>query len=232
MSPLVLLFDIDGTLVDTGGAGRRAMLRAFDAHAKGRDEAWKRLERIAFAGMTDRAIARAGLAAVDQEASDAALDAVLRTYLEHLVTEISQTPSYIIHPGVQEALARAKARPACGLGLGTGNLREGARLKLGKGGIYDAFAFGGFGCDHEDRAEILRVGAQRGAAHLGVALQSCRVVVIGDTPRDIAAAQAIGAECVAVATGRFTVEQLARHEPTNVFADLTAEGALAAVFGH
>lgn len=231
MSPLVLLFDIDGTLIDSGGAGRRAMLGAFETLAAGRDEARSGLNRIAFAGMTDRAIARAGLEAVGQPVTSEAIEEVLRTYLENLQQEIERTPSYIIHAGILDALEYAAGRAGCGLGLGTGNLRAGARLKLGKGGIFDRFSFGGFGCDHENRAEILRIGAQRGAEIVGAPLSSCRVVVIGDTPKDIAAATAIGAECLAVATGQFTEAELRQHRPKYVFPDLTSPRALEVLFG-
>ncbi len=205
MAPAVLLFDIDGTLIDTGGAGRRSMERAFADHT-GRGDA---CAALSFAGMTDRAIARAGLLAAGRQATDDEMDRVLARYVEHLAREVLASRGYRVHEGVLEALATAESRPACAVGLGTGNLERGARLKLARGGIHERFAFGGFGCDHEDRAELLRVGARRGAARLGVPLAACRVVVIGDTPKDVAAARAIGAECIAVCTGGFGPDALA-----------------------
>jgi phosphoglycolate phosphatase-like HAD superfamily hydrolase len=117
------------------------------------------------------------------------------------------------------------------VGLGTGNVREGARIKLSRAGLFERFSFGGFGCDAEDRAELLRIGAQRGAAQLSLPLSDCRVVVIGDTPKDIAAANAIGAECIAVGTGSFDVHALRSHGPRYVFAHLLESGALEALLG-
>ena len=110
-------------------------------------------------------------------------------------------------------------------------VRAGARAKLVRLGLYERFAFGSFGCDHEERARILEIGAVRGAALLGVPREACRVVVIGDTPRDVAAAQAIGAEAVAVATSAFTVDALHAAGATAAFADLRAPGVLEAVLG-
>ena len=94
------------------------------------------------------------------------------------------------------------------VGLGTGNVESGARLKLAPSVLADRFDFGGFGCDAEDRAELLAIGSERGARALGVSRAECRVVIVGDTPLDVAAAQRIGAECLAVATGGHDVDEL------------------------
>jgi phosphoglycolate phosphatase len=223
--PTVLLFDIDGTLLDTGGAGRRSMDQAFErCHAR-RDAC----AGIRFGGMTDRAIARAGLSAIGVEVTEASMNAVLDAYLEALAAELPSSPA-IVHRGIEAALDAGTAAGAA-VGLGTGNIREGARHKLERVGLHGRFSFGGFGCDHEVRSELLRAGAVRGAAKLGAPLEACRVVVIGDTPKDVAAAQAIGAECVAVATGGFTLADLIETKPTFAFADLSAEGALQAILG-
>jgi phosphoglycolate phosphatase-like HAD superfamily hydrolase len=224
MRPTVLLFDIDGTLLDTGGAGRRAIERAF-ARCHGKRDA---CSSFSFGGMTDRAICRAGLAAIGADATAAAIDALLEAYLEALADELAQSTRAKVHEGIEAALA-ASVRAGCAVGLGTGNIHPGAKLKLARVGLADRFAFGGFGSDHEIRSELLRIGAERGAAHLGMGVAECRVVVIGDTPKDIAAAQAIGAECVAVATGPFELQRLVEHRPTWAFASLAAEGALSAV---
>lgn len=225
--PTVFLFDIDGTLISTGGAGARAIARAFERLHLRRDAC----AGMAFGGMTDRAIARAGLTAIGAPCSEQDIDALLAAYLEILVEEVESAKEYRVHQGIQGALEAVLAKDACAVGLGTGNVREGARLKLAKVGIFDKFAFGGFGCDHENRAELLRIGALRGASILGAPLPECRVVVIGDTPKDVAAAKAIGAESVAVATGFVSVDALAACEPTRLFPDLTAPGALAALLG-
>src|SRR6185436_4340956 len=99
-------------------------------------------------------------------------------------------------------------------------------IKLGKVGLFERFAFGGYGSDHEHRPTLIRTGALRGAEQLGVPLEGCRVVVIGDTPSDVGAAQAMGAECVAVATGSFSVDALRGAGATWAFASLASAGAL------
>lgn len=227
MRPTVLLWDIDGTLLSTGGAGRRAMERAFDRHAGRRDAC----AAFAFDGMTDRAILRAGLLSIGHDATEDAIDALLAIYVEMLAEEMLAASDIRLHHGVIEALDAAARRAGCAVGLGTGNVRAGARAKLTRVGIYERFAFGGFGCDHERRDELLRIGAARGAARLGAPLEACRVVVIGDTPKDIAAAEAIGAESIAVATGRYDLAALAACAPTHLFRDLSAAGALEALLG-
>jgi phosphoglycolate phosphatase len=225
MKPTVFLFDIDGTLMDSGGAGRRSVNRAF-ATRHGRPDA---CAAISFGGMTDRAIARAGLAAIGVAATPEAIDDILAGYLEALAAELVDSRA-IVHAGIEEAVSAVCASGAA-VGLGTGNVRDGARLKLSRVGLHERFSFGGFGSDHEARDELLRIGAERGALALGAVASACRVVVVGDTPKDIAAAQAIGAECIAVATGAFTREALAACRPTRVFRDLAEDGALGALLG-
>jgi phosphoglycolate phosphatase len=227
MRPTVLLFDIDGTLVTTGGAGRRAMERAF-AQLHGRPDV---LASFSFAGMTDRAIVRRGLGALGVPSHDEAIDALLAAYLAQLAHEVEQVApaDYRLHPGVSEAVAAACARAGFAVGLGTGNVREGARVKLQRVGIFERFAFGGFGCDHEERAELLRCGARRGAERLGVALDACRVVVIGDTPRDVEAARDIGAHCIGVATGPYSSDALREAGADYTFPHLGSAQALRAL---
>jgi phosphoglycolate phosphatase-like HAD superfamily hydrolase len=224
--PTVLLFDVDGTLVTTGGAGRRAIERAFEALHGRRDAT----HSFPFDGMTDRGIVRQALVAIGQEVTDARIDQLLAHYLECLQEEIAlaEAQRYRVHPGMREAVAAGLAA-GMAVGLGTGNVERGARLKLQRVGLSEQFSFGGFGDDHELRPELIRAGAQRGAARLGVALAQARVVVIGDTPRDIDAAVAIGAECIGVGTGHWTVEQLKAHGATWAFADLTDPAALDAL---
>jgi phosphoglycolate phosphatase len=202
--PTVFLFDIDGTLVNTKGAGRRAMERAFELVA-GRRNA---VENLVFAGMTDRAIARLGLATVFPTVTEERIDQLLAAYLAALTEELSATSDSVIYPGCESLLAWIQTQPEVAIGLGTGNVRDGAMRKLEAVGLEHHFSFGGFGCDAENRAELLRHGAMRGAAKLAKTLEECRTVVIGDTPKDIAAAREIGAECLAVGTGRYSVSEL------------------------
>jgi phosphoglycolate phosphatase-like HAD superfamily hydrolase len=211
------------------GPGRRALERAFAA-LYGRST---RLLSMRLGGMTDRAIVRTALGDIagltDPEQIEAAIDAVLAVYVPLLEDELAVTVSLALLPGVKDVLDAVDGRPGVAVGLGTGNVREGARLKLSHVGIFDRFAFGGFGCDHEDRAEILRIAATRGAARVGAAVRDCRVVVVGDTAHDVAAARAIGAEAVTVATGGFTGAELIAAGASCAFDDLTAAGVLPAL---
>ncbi len=229
MRPTVLLFDVDGTLVTTGGVGRRALEIAFQ-RSFGRRDACRsfRLD-----GMTDRAIVRAGMQAIEVEPTEALIHQVLVDYLLVLAEEVAAAPTatYRVHAGMAETIEAAGAHREVALGLGTGNIREGARIKLERVGIYHRFPFGGFGCDAEDRNALIRRGAERGASLLGAPLDECRVVVIGDTPKDIAAARAIGAESIGVGTGSFSSEQLQAAGATRAFASLASPGAMEAVLG-
>jgi phosphoglycolate phosphatase len=226
MPPTVLLFDIDGTLVSTGGAGRRSMDRAFLEHSGTAD-----VLDFSFAGMTDPAIVRLGLSRAGRPADPDAIAAVLASYLRVLSEEVAAAEAFVVHLGVERALAEASAWAGYAIGLGTGNIRDGARVKLGRAGLFERFAFGGFGCDSEDRAELLAVGADRGAALLGTPRAECRVVVIGDTPKDVAAAHAIGAEAVGVGTGPYSARDLTECGARWAFSSLEDEGALGVLRG-
>jgi phosphoglycolate phosphatase-like HAD superfamily hydrolase len=227
MNPTILLFDVDGTLVRTGGAGRRAIEGALAEH--GADGA----ASFSFAGMTDRAIVRLALQSLGRPPSERDITTVLARYLELLAGEVAtaREDEYRVCPGIPAALDAAARSAACAVGLGTGNLEQGAFIKLGRVGLAERFRFGGFGSDAEPRDELLMIGAERGAKLLGVSRADCRIVVIGDTPRDVAAARAIGAECIAVATGPVAQDELVASAPDHLFADLGAPGALAALLG-
>jgi phosphoglycolate phosphatase-like HAD superfamily hydrolase len=226
MQPTVLLFDIDGTLVTTGPSPRKAIDRAFHA-AYGKEGAFD----FPFDGMTDRAIVRRALAGIGAAASEEAIDAFLLRYVELLHQELEAEPAYPLHHGMERALEVALAADGVAVGLGTGNIKAGARAKLDKIGLFDHFSFGGFGCDHELRPELIRIGAERGAQALGVPLASCRVVVIGDTPADVEAALAIGAACIGVGTGRYDPAQLLACGATHAFQDFRDPRALVALLG-
>ncbi|MBX3227702.1 MAG: HAD family hydrolase [Labilithrix sp.] len=249
--PTVLLFDLDGTLVSTGGAGRRAMAEAARIHGVPNV-----FDGFSFAGMTDRAIARyafnVGGFAPDTPTPDTALarsargasrplkrpllgplrgvvsdqdiEHFLETYVGLLEEELPRSEGYLVLPGVAALVRSLGDHRHLAIGLGTGNIKRGAYAKLVRAALGDAFAFGGFGCDAEDRTELLRAGAERGAARLGRPLAECRVVVIGDTPKDVAAAKGLAAECVAVATGGFTCAALRACGAEHAFATLAEPG--------
>ena len=225
MTPTVLLFDIDGTLLHGGGAGRRAVVRVFGEQFARREV----FDDVRFHGMTDRAIVRGGLLRAGLPADEAAIDAICAAYLAALAEEVPRAADFRVMPGAAALLDALSGRTGLAVGLGTGNLREGARIKLERAGLYHHFAFGGFGCDAEDRAELLRIGAERGARHVGSPLADCRLIVIGDTPKDVAAAQAIGARSLTVETSGFSAADLLAAGATWAFADLTAAGVLPAL---
>lgn len=199
----VALFDIDGTLMTTGGAGRRAMRAAFGEVV----DAPHALDDVKLGGKTDPMILREGLEVIGRAYDAALVEQILERYLERLEAEVARSPGYHVFDGVLTILDHAHALNAA-VGLGTGNVERGAQVKLARGALNDRFAFGGFGSDAEDRTELIRAGAERGAARLGRLLSECRVIVIGDTPRDVRAAHGIGAVCLAVATGGYDVSAL------------------------
>jgi len=171
---------------------------------------------VRFHGMTDRAIVRGGLERVGGPVDDATIDAICEAYLLALAEEVPRAEGFRVFAGVETLLDALAGRDALAIGLGTGNLREGARVKIERAGIAHHFPFGGFGCDHEHRPTIVRIAAERGAARLGV-------------PLDVDAARAIGADCVAVTTGGIDAATLAAAGATRVFDDLASDGVLAAL---
>jgi phosphoglycolate phosphatase len=174
---------------------------------------------------------QAGLELLGQDADPARVAAILDAYLAVLPDELARAAGFHVKPGVEALLAALVGRDDCAVGLGTGNLRAGAMLKLEHARLAAHFGFGGYACDAADRAELLRIGAARGAALLGAAPDACRVVVIGDTPRDVAAARAIGAACVGVGTGGCTPQALRAAGADVAFDDLTDAAVLAALVG-
>lgn len=219
MTPLVVLFDIDGTLITSGGSGRRALEKAFNSHY-----ACENLfADFGFGGMTDKAILREGFRRLGKELDHSAFDALLDTYLHALTEELAATQEHRLHLGMKEAVAALRNRPNTAVGLGTGNIIAGAQAKLAPLGAYEWFSFGGFGSDHEDRGELIHIGLERGKAQLGVSEARC--VIIGDTPKDIEAARANGAEVICVTTGQFKKEDLAHAD--HVFDTIDDPRALA-----
>jgi len=208
LRPRVLLFDVDGTLVHAGGAGRRSLERVLSAELGPLDGA---LAGLHLDGMTDRLIVREVLHALGRAFDDALCDRVLAGYVEALREEI-RGPGFRVIAGVAELLAALHGAGAV-LGLCTGNVPEGARLKLGRGGLDRFFewgpsAIGGFAPDGEARELVVRAALRRASGRLGRALPPGDALVIGDTPRDVQAARAEGVPVLAVATGRYAAGEL------------------------
>ena len=221
------LFDVDKTLVDSRGAGVRAMNVAF-AQLFGIAEGFS---GITTTGRTDTAIFReaVGLHGLDGE-FPALLARFQETYYSILPRTLAETEGYVL-PGVREVLAGIQAAPGAFLGLATGNFREATRLKLEHFGLYDFFLAGGYADDSEDRAELVALAIERLAEASG-GHGPREVYVVGDTPLDIAAAQANGARSVAVATGFFSADQLTAAGAGLVFPDFSSwQAVLDALLG-
>jgi phosphoglycolate phosphatase-like HAD superfamily hydrolase len=219
----LLLFDIDGTLLTSGGCGERA-LRAAVKEFFGKDDD---LQEIEIAGRTDTSIARQLLRKYAGDESRA-MD-VLEHYLRHLPGLLPERPGRLL-PGVSELLAALHARPDVVLALLTGNLHRGAEYKLRHYGVWHYFQFGAFADDHHDRNELGAVALQR-ARERGIEARLERVFVIGDTPHDIACARACGARAVGVATGGSSYEALSAMGADAVLRDFTDLPAVLRVFG-
>lgn len=206
MSVRAVLFDIDGTLIDSGGAGAESWKRAFsDLYDIPAD-----IGKFTDSGMTDPEVGRRTFArVVGHEPSPAELADVLGRRLAHLPDTVAESAGYRVLPGVLELLPRLREE-GYALGLTSGGTENAARIKLERGGLNEFFAFGGFGSDAEDRGELTRIAVRRAAAALGAAaLARAEALVVGDTPHDIDAAEAACVGAVGVATGKFTTEQLA-----------------------
>jgi len=218
----VVLFDIDGTLIHTGGAGVKAFARAFSEEFGLHDGS----ENLKFAGRTDVSLVREFFSLHQVEPTPEHFTRFFGVYLKWLELMIADCEGGIFQ-GVDNFFAQMKLldeRPA--VGLLTGNIKRGAELKLRKYGLWERFAFGGFADDHEERDHIAAFARQRGETHFGKQVKSDEVLVIGDTPLDIRCARAIGAKVLAVGTGSFTPAQLREHQPDWAVEDLVAISAI------
>jgi phosphoglycolate phosphatase-like HAD superfamily hydrolase len=221
----VVLFDIDGTLLWTDGAGRRAVHRALD-------EVFGPTDRIEheFDGKTDPQIVRElmTLGGIDSETVDAKLDFALKRYVELLQEELGSVDhSDKTYPGIAPLLDALEQRDDVLIGLLTGNVHEGALAKLDAVGLArDRFKIGAFGSDHASRPELPAIARGRAEQLLGHPVAGEDVVVIGDTPADMSCGKGIGARAIGVATGRYSVETLEACKAGIVFADLSDTDAV------
>lgn len=206
----LVLFDIDGTLIQTGGAGEKAFGRVCEMEFGIPNGT----ENLNFAGRTDPAIVREFFGRHKIQATPQNFRRFFDAYvfmLEHLLEEL---PGRVL-PGVWELIKALRAVPTPPmLGLLTGNVHLGAQIKLRHFGLWDQFQMGAFGDDDECRDRLAAVAQARGSALLGRQLKGEEVLVIGDTPLDVQCAKAIGAKVLAVATGRYGVQELHCCKPT------------------
>jgi len=212
----LILLDIDGTLIDTGGAGARSWAWAFEQVFDRRID----IAEHSTAGMTDPAIGRATFKKVmEREPTGEELTRLMASYQAVLPDFVASSEDYRVLDGVKELLERLTDAGVT-LGLTTGGLEAVAHAKLGRGRLNHFFLVGGYGSDSEDRVALTRAAVQRGECLLGHSLDLRDVFVVGDTPLDIAAAQGVGAVSVGVASGRYNVEELRAANPDHVVASL------------
>jgi phosphoglycolate phosphatase len=220
----LLLFDIDGTLLSTDGAGRIA-LKAAASDIFGFEEDFV---GIPISGHTDAGIVRDILRKHKIAATERTINQYLGGYLVRLRDNLARNPGVVL-PGIFSLLDRAPGL-ACVCGLLTGNLERGAMLKLAAHGLQDRFTFGAFADDHHERNALGPIAKIRAERRFKTTFDPADVYVIGDTPRDIACGKAFGAKTVAVATGQYSKEELAAHSPDFLFADFSnTEAVLSAL---
>lgn len=215
----LVLFDIDGTLLNSGGLGRASMQRALGLVFGSPGNPSYRYD-----GKTDKQIVRdvMRLEGHSDEHIDARMEKLIELYLEGL-REGAKSGKFNVRPldGVVELLDALEARENVVLGLLTGNVEPGARVKLTAAGINpERFRVNAFGSDHEHRPKLPAIAQRRASETLGLEIVGDRLMVIGDTPADIECGRSLGARAIGVASGHYTVEQLQEHNPYAVFASL------------
>ena len=199
-----VLFDIDGTLIDSGGASDRAWKRAFK-ELQGVDVD---VPAVTGKGVPDPEVGRVVFRdAIGREPTDEEADALMRRRLDHLPEEVENSPGYVVKDCVVETLEKLTADGIL-LGLTTGNVEEAAHIKLARADLDRFFRFGGYGSDSRDRTELTKKAIERAEQAFGGKLDRARCFSCGDTPRDVEAGHGAGLRVVGVATGEFTVDEL------------------------
>lgn len=215
----LLLWDIDGTILASGGAGMRALENSLTQLLGSSAD----LSDIDWAGRTDKWITEAIFAKYEVEHTPELAAKLIDTYLAGLPAHLSQSTQVL--PGIRDRLAEADARPGVVQGLLTGNLERGAKIKLDHFDLWHHFPFGAFADDSAVRNELGPHALRRAAVHAKHEFDPADVWIIGDTPHDIACGKIIGARTLAVATGHHTSDHLAPHQPDAIFANLADSDA-------
>lgn len=199
-----VLFDVDGTLITTGGAGATAWRRAFEElHG-----APVSIREVTESGMTDPEVGRTALRHVlGRDPDRRELATAMGHYLRHLPAAVEESGGYEVMPGIEALLDRLVDAGHL-LGLTTGNVEAAAHIKLARAGLNRFFSFGGYGSDSNERAELTRCALERGRLVSGGVLSAAACIAVGDTPRDVAAGHDAGIEVVGVATGNYTIDDL------------------------
>ncbi|MEE2973355.1 MAG: HAD family hydrolase [Planctomycetota bacterium] len=231
---MLVLFDIDGTLLRSRGVGLRAMQAALEAiHPPRQEGDVHDVSTVDTAGRLDPLIWREMLGQRNLDPTDEGHDLFRRTYCEHLARMIEAEQPVVGLRGAAEAVAWVRDRPDLIAALLTGNYEETGRLKVRAAGIDpDDFAFGVWGCEAATRRGLPPIGIERAVAHAGRPIDPSTAVIVGDTPADIDCARAAGCRVIAVATGRFTEEELTDHHPDAVLPDLSDLAAFKSAIRH
>ncbi len=216
----LILFDIDGTLIDSGGAGVRSLDLAF----KKVFSVLNAFQGISMAGKTDTQIIKEGLMKHGMSA-DGNVESIIKVYLKHLREEINNDKKHV-KPGIFELLENLRQKRESGLGLLTGNLEQGARIKLDPFGLNKYFSSGAFGSDDEDRNNLLPIAVNRFEELFRTKIEIDSCIIVGDTPRDVECAHIHGAMCIGVATGPYSSEDLTEAGADYVCEDLAGNDSL------
>ena len=221
---MVILFDIDGTLILTDSAGQHAMEQVEPQGAQPR-----RAARVHYAGRTDRSIVADHLDRLGLEDTEENFRSYTQVFLQRLPDSLAARNGFIL-PGVEQTLRRLHDAEGVSLGLLTGNMRLAAEMKLSHFGLQQFFMetgtfVGGFGDRHHDRDDVARDALAAARQHFRSELQPEEVWIVGDTPRDVKCARAIGANVLAVSTGGYSVVDLAESQPDLMAEDLTQADA-------
>lgn len=212
----LVLFDIDGTLIDSGDASVIALTRLFRSLYAITDA----FISVTMDGKTDKQIIKEGLAANNLPVDDANIPSIISKYLINLEKEINNDRKHV-KPGVRKLLNRLGQMNDFHLGLLTGNIESGARIKLEVFDLNRYFPLGAFGSDHEDRNQLLPIAIDKFSKKTGQAFRFEDCIVVGDTPKDVECSRPYGAISVAVTTGIYSAEQLAAAGANYVLPDLT-----------
>jgi phosphoglycolate phosphatase len=214
-----VLFDIDGTLVNTGGAGAEAWRRAFEEVYDTEID----IRKVTESGMTDPDVGRTALKHVlDRDPNQRELATAIAKYMKHLAAAVEESDGYEVLPGVVPRL-RQLVDDGYMVGLITGNLEAAAHIKLARGALNRFFSYGGYGSDSSDRIEVTKCALERGRMVSGGTLDTSSCMGIGDTPRDVDGAHGAGISSVAVATGNYSADQLRDAGADHVLATLEEE---------
>ena len=217
LAPLAVAFDVDETLVSTGGAGAKSWRRGFD-------QLWgvdADISKFTKGGMTDPEVGRLTFQGVmGREPKPQELAQLMQAYLQFLPEEVASSKGYHVLPGAKDLLLRLIERGIL-VGITSGAVEAATHIKLARAGLNQYFSFGGFGSDSNDRGELTRTAIRRGSLVMGSPLDPARVCVVGDTPMDIDAAHAAGAIGIGVATGKYKIDELQQAGADHVLSNLT-----------